>query len=240
MDDDSQDYSETFEKAASHLPTLVGELEDVHLLYLYSRFKQATIGPCNTDKPGIFDFQGRKKWNAWKELGNMSASQAKEEYVNKIKACDPDWDVHKPTNSSTSIMGPAVSRPVIDCDEVNPNESILFDICKQGDVEKLANMDEDLSVGDTDERTLLHWACDRGHLPVVKFLLKNNCDVNAKDIDHSTPLHYASSCGYIKIVEILLSHGADPNAKDKDGDTPIECAETDKIRELLLKSKALT
>ena len=33
---------------------------------------QATVGVCNTEKPGTFDFVGRAKWSAWNSLGNLS------------------------------------------------------------------------------------------------------------------------------------------------------------------------
>lgn len=220
-----------FEKASAHLPTLVGELEDAELLYLYARFKQATVGPCNTSKPGLFDFQGKKKWNAWNDLGNMSALQAQEEYVHKIRTHDPAWD---PNKSHGVMTGPAVSRPVNDCEDVQtPGENELFEICKQGDVDKLMKSNEALDITDNNKRTLLHWGCDRGHFSVVRFLLEKKCDVNAQDVDFSTPLHYASSCGYANIVTILLKYGADMNAVDVDGDSPIDCAETEQIRELL-------
>ena len=34
-------------------------------------FVQATIGPCNKDKPGVFDLVGKAKWDAWNKLGAM-------------------------------------------------------------------------------------------------------------------------------------------------------------------------
>lgn len=35
-------------------------------------------------------------------------------------------------------------------------------------------------VADSEGRTPLHWAVDRGHFNVVELLLSNNADVNAK------------------------------------------------------------
>lgn len=37
---------------------------------------------------------------------------------------------------------------------------------------------------------MLHWACDRGHLDVVKFLVNRGADINIQDPDLQTPLHY--------------------------------------------------
>ena len=32
---------------------------------------QATMGPCNTPKPGMMDFVGKAKWDAWNNLKSM-------------------------------------------------------------------------------------------------------------------------------------------------------------------------
>ena len=42
---------------------------------------------------------------------------------------------------------------------------------------------------------MLHWACDRGHLDVVKFLVSRGADVNIQDPDLQTPLHYGKRTG---------------------------------------------
>lgn len=33
---------------------------------------QSTIGKCNAPKPGMMDFVGKAKWEAWNGLGDMS------------------------------------------------------------------------------------------------------------------------------------------------------------------------
>ncbi|KAI8918096.1 acyl-CoA-binding protein [Entophlyctis helioformis] len=50
-------------------------------LYLYARFKQVTIGPCQNGPPWWADHKGRFKWEAWRGLGTMSADVARAEYV---------------------------------------------------------------------------------------------------------------------------------------------------------------
>ena len=63
---------DVFENATEYVKTIIGKLTAEDLLFFYGRYKQATIGPCNVDKPSFFDFQGKEKWNAWKNLGDMS------------------------------------------------------------------------------------------------------------------------------------------------------------------------
>ncbi|XP_067310280.1 acyl-CoA-binding domain-containing protein 5-B [Pseudorasbora parva] len=61
------------------------DLSDNMLVMLYSYYKQATVGPCNTLKPNSWDPIGKAKWEAWKALGNMSKDQAMMEYVQEIQ-----------------------------------------------------------------------------------------------------------------------------------------------------------
>ena len=63
---------DVFQNATEYVKTIIGKLTAEDLLFFYGRYKQATIGPCNVDKPSFFDFQGKQKWNAWKNLGDMS------------------------------------------------------------------------------------------------------------------------------------------------------------------------
>lgn len=52
------------------------------MLKLYSYFKQATVGDCNTQKPGgVFAFKEKAKWDSWNELKGMNELNAKTAYV---------------------------------------------------------------------------------------------------------------------------------------------------------------
>ena len=35
-------------------------------LEAYGLYKQATVGDVNTDRPGMLNFSGKSKWDAWK------------------------------------------------------------------------------------------------------------------------------------------------------------------------------
>ena len=62
-----------------------------------------------------------------------------------------------------------------------------------------------MNAKDNRERTALIWAAHRGHLEVVKELLRvEGVDMNARDSREKTALHYASEGGYLDI-EYLLS-----------------------------------
>ncbi|CDZ97063.1 Acyl-CoA-binding protein [Phaffia rhodozyma] len=54
-------------------------------LIFYALFKQASVGDCNTPKPGLMDFVGKAKWNAWTQVKGKSTEDAKKEYVEQLK-----------------------------------------------------------------------------------------------------------------------------------------------------------
>ena len=85
------DIQDTFDNAAKYLPGISQKLSPDTLLYFYARYKQAHVGPCNVNKPGFFDFQGKQKWSAWKSLGEMPRETAMMEYIEKLDEVDPGW-----------------------------------------------------------------------------------------------------------------------------------------------------
>ena len=55
-------------------------MSDEEKLNMYSWFKQATIGDCNTDRPGMLDFVGKAKWDAWNGHKGMEKEVAMKHY----------------------------------------------------------------------------------------------------------------------------------------------------------------
>ncbi|KAI0076012.1 Acbp from Moniliophthora Perniciosa [Panus rudis PR-1116 ss-1] len=53
-------------------------------LYFYKYYKQATIGDVNTPRPGLLDFTGKAKWDAWKSVEGVSKEEAYAKYVEKL------------------------------------------------------------------------------------------------------------------------------------------------------------
>jgi ankyrin repeat protein len=99
---------------------------------------------------------------------------------------------------------------------------------KKGDLDQLkALLKNDktlLDTRDADGSTALHCATWKGHLEVVKFLIKTGADVHAQNNnDHwgTTPLHAAAHANQSAIAQLLIDTGADVNAKDMNGKTPL-------------------
>ncbi|CAM0912370.1 unnamed protein product [Alopecurus aequalis] len=76
---------EEFEEYAEKAKTLPDTTTNEDKLCLYGLFKQATVGPVNTARPGIFDMAGKYKWDAWKAVEAKSKEEAMTDYITKVK-----------------------------------------------------------------------------------------------------------------------------------------------------------
>ncbi|KAM6178303.1 acyl-CoA-binding protein [Rhynchocyon petersi] len=74
-----------FDKAAEDVKHLKTKPADDEMLFIYSRYKQATVGDINTERPGMLDFKGKAKWDAWSELKGISKEEAMKAYVDKVE-----------------------------------------------------------------------------------------------------------------------------------------------------------
>uniref|UniRef100_A0A4W6DZZ6 Acyl-CoA-binding protein n=2 Tax=Lates calcarifer TaxID=8187 RepID=A0A4W6DZZ6_LATCA len=61
------DLQAKFDTAAAEVKQLKAKPTDEEMLQVYSLFKQATVGDVNTARPGMFDFTGKAKWDAWEK-----------------------------------------------------------------------------------------------------------------------------------------------------------------------------
>mmetsp|Transcript_6839 Transcript_6839/g.24013 ORF Transcript_6839/g.24013 Transcript_6839/m.24013 type:complete len:96 (+) Transcript_6839:72-359(+) len=65
-------YPHKFELAAKFYERSSDVLTSLHVddqLLLYSLHQQASVGPCNTPSPHLWNRVERAKWDVWKQLG---------------------------------------------------------------------------------------------------------------------------------------------------------------------------
>ncbi|KAL1285628.1 Acyl-CoA-binding protein [Trichinella pseudospiralis] len=79
------DLVKEFEEVAEQVRRLKSRPADDELLELYALYKQATVGDASGEKPGMFDFKGKSKWESWKKIKGMSKIDAMNEYIKKAK-----------------------------------------------------------------------------------------------------------------------------------------------------------
>ncbi|KAF6136196.1 hypothetical protein GIB67_001605 [Kingdonia uniflora] len=205
-------------------------------LELYGLYKIATEGPCTTPQPSALKISARAKWNTWQRLGTMGQEEAMQRYIIIVSELYPTWtsgltnrkdgDVNASSSDGNSMMGPVFSTYVYE--EETDNEMRLEEMhvyAREGETENLLQqIDSGVSVNvkDSEGRTPLHWAVDRGHFDMVDLLLRKDADVNAKDNEGQTPLHYAAMCDREAVAEFLVKQNAKTDIKDNDGNSPCD------------------
>lgn len=73
--------TEKFEDAQKRVKQLKKSPENDDLLQLYALFKQATVGDVSGSRPGMMDFKGRAKFDAWTGKKGTTKERAMEAYV---------------------------------------------------------------------------------------------------------------------------------------------------------------
>uniref|UniRef100_A0A3Q3JIU7 Acyl-CoA-binding protein n=1 Tax=Monopterus albus TaxID=43700 RepID=A0A3Q3JIU7_MONAL len=75
----------SFEKAVEEARVLKQRPGQGEISELYGLYKQATVGDIDIERPGIFDFTGRAKWDAWNAKKGLSKDEAMASYVDLVE-----------------------------------------------------------------------------------------------------------------------------------------------------------
>jgi len=78
------DLKKTFEAAVANSKNLSERPDNTTLLKIYALYKQATEGDVQGKRPGMMDFVGRAKFDAWAALAGTSAEDAAADYIAKV------------------------------------------------------------------------------------------------------------------------------------------------------------
>ncbi|XVE64432.1 hypothetical protein DITRI_Ditri07aG0100300 [Diplodiscus trichospermus] len=204
-------------------------------LQLYGLYKIATEGPCTAPQPSALKMTARAKWQAWHKLGAMPPEEAMQKYIDIVTELYPTWAAGSAMSKSgddnaasnaKGLMGPVFSSFVYE--EESGNELKMHAIhafAREGQLDNLLKCIESgvsVHLQDSEGRTPLHWAVDRGHIKIVEALVSRNANVNAKDNEGQTPLHYAVVCEREDIAEFLVEQNVDKDVKDNDGYSPLD------------------
>ena len=76
---------EDFQSAQVRVKQLTQTPSPDQLLALYSLYKQATAGDVTGSRPGMLDFKGRAKYDAWSGRRGTSKSAAMQAYVELVQ-----------------------------------------------------------------------------------------------------------------------------------------------------------
>ena len=78
------DLQTQFETAAAEVQQLSRRPDNSSLLKLYALYKQATAGDVTGKRPGMTDFAGRAKYDAWQGLKGTSQTEAQQQYIDFV------------------------------------------------------------------------------------------------------------------------------------------------------------
>ncbi|KAJ3027936.1 UNVERIFIED_CONTAM: Acyl-CoA-binding domain-containing protein 1 [Siphonaria sp. JEL0065] len=78
--------NQAFADAAAAAKQLSYNPSNDELLTLYGYFKQGTVGDNATERPGLFDLQGKAKWDAWTKNKGLSKEEAQAKYIEFVKS----------------------------------------------------------------------------------------------------------------------------------------------------------
>ena len=76
-------FKEAYDSVKAWTPTN-GEPTNEEKLKMYALGKQANVGDVNTSRPGMFDFTGKAKWDAWDKMKGKGKDEAMQEYVDEL------------------------------------------------------------------------------------------------------------------------------------------------------------
>ena len=74
-----------FEQASVAAKSLPERPDNNTMLQLYALFKQGSAGDVSGKKPGMFDFVGVAKFDAWERLKGLSQDDAKQQYIDLVE-----------------------------------------------------------------------------------------------------------------------------------------------------------
>ena len=81
----SEDLQQQFEQAQKEVKTLPAKPDNDMLLRLYALYKQGSEGDVTGTRPGMFDFVGGAKFDAWEKLRGTAQEQAQTDYIKLVQ-----------------------------------------------------------------------------------------------------------------------------------------------------------
>ncbi|KAH7104293.1 ankyrin [Auriculariales sp. MPI-PUGE-AT-0066] len=220
-----------FDAAATYMSTAPGASSAPTPLKLEA---PATVAPKPTAKrPGMFDFAGRAKWDAWNGLAAAEPAEHRVRYIAIAKQLG--WNGVVPESDSTAaaaaaaavgISAPASSSKDSDDEPIDWSDDVPPPPARGGGMGAAVSV----MVGDTADAVphdlnTLHGCVHAGDINRLRGLLESGTvDVNSKDEYGFTPLHLAADRGLEPAARLLLDHKADPLVQDPDGETALSLA----------------
>ena len=76
---------EQFQQAQADSKNLPERPDNMTLLKIYALYKQGSSGDAQGERPGMTDFVGRAKFDAWDALKGTSQEDAMQQYIDLVE-----------------------------------------------------------------------------------------------------------------------------------------------------------
>lgn len=242
-----------FERAVAFVGASKAPTSNDTKLDLYAFYKIASVSLLPSDsgisRPGLFDFAGRAKYDAWvrhgmglqgEGLGNLRA-HARAAYIEiacEKLAYDPGAAEEPETMQAGSR--PAKRDEDKTADELLDEDSgsdegtggvgmVSVSTMRLGEDEEPAQL-RNGDHGPDDVRTL----AANGDLEALRALQPSQEQCNTPDEYGFTALHLATDRGHVEVVRYLLQSGADASIQDSEGATALDTARILENEKLIL------
>jgi hypothetical protein len=203
----TQEYFE--QTQALWFPSAEEDISTICVTYL--SFNQFESGPCQTD----VDFNKRLRSNPLYDYAARNWGH----HARQASKLIPDVIDFLGRRHQVEASSQVLLASRWNCQSFPRQLTPLHLVAYFGVKEVTRNLLEktvDIDVRDTNSRTPLSWAAERGHDAIVQFLLATGkVDVDSMDSDGRTALSYAAEQGHEAIVQFLLATGkVDVDSKD--------------------------
>ncbi|KAI8641477.1 acyl-CoA-binding protein [Parasitella parasitica] len=244
MDNDICQDDQWFEQAFTYMNQHDIPLSNEKKLHFYGLFKQATIGDCNIDKPSLFEFVARAKYDAWQSFRGLTFRQARNMYIDSVEDLKVGWSRQgeyeyipsvEDLKNGEGLASNSVSSMAAEESDDGLESQDIYGYARLNDLKKFTaelKAHPELIKTKEDGLTTLHIAADRGHLGIVQALVSAGADIDDKTDDEDTALHLACISDQLEVAKFLITSGCDKTLLDSEGKTAFEQAEPDFIRQL--------
>ncbi|CXI44126.1 acyl-CoA-binding protein, putative [Plasmodium berghei] len=231
-----KELEEKFAQACNDVKIIQGKLKFEQWIYLYGLYKQITSGNIKNDSKSSLNFNDEmiktEQMNAWKNCYGVSKKVCKYLYVKYFNELFPKGVENSNTNfqidlkKNISKMKPLTDRFFGSSNTISKgSEESLSDILcnyivskNMSLIKKTIKAHPDLiNAKNRDGLTPLHYACDRGFLDIVKFLIKAGANINEEDSLGDSVLHIAAYSGKMEIIKFLINAGVNIHKKNAEG-----------------------
>jgi ankyrin repeat protein len=133
-------------------------------------------------------------------------------------------DIRLDSEVEVEPEGSAAEEPAAEGERagLDPDSFSLVEAAQYGNLERCRHLvevcEEDVTKGDNENITVLHWAAINNRIAVASYLIQKGANPNVTGGElASTPIHWATRQGHLPMVILLLRYGANPETLDAEG-----------------------